>query len=72
MKLALFLVAGLTSVYPTWRFLGWRGALRAGRVPALDDAVRRRARIVVHTELTLLFVIMLCAVLMARGIGYFG
>jgi hypothetical protein len=26
----------------------------------------------VHIELTLLFVIMLCAVMMARGIGFFG
>ena len=71
-KLALFLIVGVTSIYPTWQFLGWRGALRTGRVPALDDAVRRRVRIVVHVELTLLFVIMLCAALMARGIGYFG
>jgi putative membrane protein len=71
-KLALFLIVGLLSIYPTLRFLSWRGALRAGRVPALDAAVLRRVRVVVHVELTLLFVIMLCAAMMARGIGFFG
>jgi uncharacterized membrane protein len=29
-------------------------------------------RMVVHVELTLLFVIMLCAAMMARLIGFFG
>jgi len=71
-KVALFLIVGLLSIYPTLQFLSWRGALRAGRVPTLDPAVRRRVRIVIHVELAALFVIMLCAALMARGIGYFG
>jgi putative membrane protein len=41
-------------------------------VPALDDARRRRIRTIIHIELTLLFAIMLCAALMARGIGFMG
>jgi putative membrane protein len=65
-------IVGLLSIYPTLQFLSWRGALRARRVPALDAAVRRRVRIVIHVELTALFVIMLCAAMMARGIGFFG
>ena len=69
-KLVLFIAVGLLSILPTMQFLGWRKALKAGQVPALDDAARRRVRIVIHTELTLLFVIMLCAALMARGIGF--
>jgi len=71
-KISLFLMVGLLSIYPTFQFLGWRGALRAGRAPALAAPVRRRLRMVVHIELTLLFVIMLCAALMARLIGFFG
>jgi len=70
-KISLFLIVGLLSIYPTFQFLGWRGALRAGRAPALAAPVRRRLRMVVHIELTLLFVIMLCAALMARLIGFF-
>jgi putative membrane protein len=71
-KISLFLVVGLLSIYPTVQFLRWRPALRDNRAPALDEPRRRTLRMVIHTELTLLFVIMLCAALMARGIGYFG
>jgi len=71
-KIGLFLIVGLLSIYPTLQFLGWRRALRAGRAPALAAPLRQRLRMVVHIELTLLFVIMLCAALMSRLIGFFG
>jgi putative membrane protein len=71
-KLGLFIVVALLSIMPTVAFLRWRTALREGRVPALDDVTRRRLRMIIHIELTLLFVIMLCAALMARGIGFIG
>jgi len=71
-KLALFIVVGLLSIMPTVQFLGWRKALKDGRLPELDDGKRRRLRMVIHIELTLLFLIMLCAALMARGIGFIG
>ena len=60
------------SIVPTVQFLGWRKAVKAGQVPALDDARRRRIRMIIHIELTLLFLIMLCAALTARGIGFIG
>jgi putative membrane protein len=71
-KLALFLVVGLLSILPTVQFLGWRKAVKAGQAPTVDDATRRRIRMIIHTELTLLFLVMLCAALMARGIGFIG
>jgi putative membrane protein len=71
-KLALFVIVGLLSIIPTVQFLGWRKAVKAGEAPALDEAARRRMRMIIHTELTLLFLIMLCAALMARGIGFIG
>lgn len=71
-KIALFAIVGLLSIYPTIQFLRWRGALKQGQVPGLNERTRRSLRLIVHTELTLLLVIMLCAALMARGIGYFG
>ena len=69
-KLALFIVVGLLSIYPTMQFLRWRKGLREGRAPELDAGARRKIRMLVHIELTLLFVIMLMAVMMARGIWY--
>lgn len=71
-KLALFVVVGLLSIMPTVEFLGWRKALKEGRTPVLDDGKRRRLRMFIHIELTLLFLIMLFAALMARGIGFIG
>jgi putative membrane protein len=71
-KITLFVIVGLLSIRPTLQFMSWRKALAAGQVPALDDATRRRIRVTLHVELTLLFVIMLCAVMMARGILFLG
>jgi putative membrane protein len=72
LKLTLFVVVGLLSIYPTIQFVRWRKELRAGRVPSFDDATRRRVRMLIHIELTLLFIIMLMAVMMARGLWYSG
>ena len=71
-KLTLFIVVGLLSISPTIRFMSWRKALREGRVPDFDVGTRRKVRMLIHAELTLLFIIMLLAVMMARGIWYFG
>jgi putative membrane protein len=71
-KLTLFILVGLISIYPTMKFMGWRKALREQRVPAFDAGTRRKVRMLIHIELTLLFIIMLMAVMMARGIWYLG
>ena len=69
-KLGLFLVVGLLSIYPTVRFMSWRSAVRQGPAPAVDAQVLRRLRMIVHTELVGVDLILLLAALMARGIGY--
>jgi putative membrane protein len=63
-KLVLFILVALLSIYPTVKFLGWRKALDPAAVPAV--------RLVLHLELVGVALILLCAALMARGIGYFG
>ena len=69
LKISLFAIVGLLSIGPTRTFLSWRGGLRQEQVPVLDDAKRGSIRRIIHIELTLLLLIMLCAALMARGIG---
>ena len=71
-KIAAFAVVGLISIYPTVQFLSWRKALREQQVPVVGEEQRRKIRLVLHIELTLLALIILCAALMARGIGFFG
>jgi putative membrane protein len=69
-KLSLFAVVGLVSIYPTLQFLSWRGALKEGRAPIVAPATLRRLRMVIHAELAGIVIIILCAALMARGVGY--
>lgn len=70
-KLALFIVVALLSIYPTVQYLSWRRALREGRAPTIEAARMRRIRRLVHWELAGIAVLVLCAALMARGIGSF-
>ena len=71
-KLSLFAVIGLLSIYPTLQFLSWRASLKQGVVPALEPAKLRAIRTIIHWELAGLVVLVFCAALMARGIGYVG
>ncbi len=72
LKLTLFVIVGLLSIYPTMQFMRWRKSLREGRVPQLDDGVRRKIRMLIHIELTLVAVIILLAIMMARGLWFLG
>jgi putative membrane protein len=71
-KLALFALIGLLSIYPTLQFLSWRGALKQGTAPAVEPTRLKAIRAFVHWELAALVLLLLCATLMARGIGYVG
>jgi putative membrane protein len=72
LKLALFIGLAALSVAPTREFLSWRPALRQGRAPGPDPARLARLRAILHWELAGIVVILLCAALMARGVGSFG
>ena len=71
-KLALFVVIGLLSIYPTREFVSWRKALKAGKVPVVSEISLRRVRSIVHYELIAVVLLILCAALMARGVAYLG
>lgn len=71
-KLVLFAAVGLLSAYPTLEFLSWRKALRQGQLPVADPRKLRVIRSIMHWELAGVVLILLCAALMARGIGQLG
>jgi putative membrane protein len=71
-KIALFVCIGLLSITPTREFLSWRKSLREGRIPPLGEGKLRRLRSIIHLELAGIVLLILCAALMARGVGYFG
>ena len=63
-KMALFVAVAFLSIYPTMKFLSWRKGIDPAAVPAI--------RRVLHLELVGIVLILLCAALMARGIGFYG
>ncbi|HEX7915778.1 DUF2214 family protein [Rudaea sp.] len=71
-KMILFAAIGLLSIRPTVTFLSWRKTLANNRVPVLAADAQRSLRRIVHLELALLALVILCAALMAKGIGFFG
>lgn len=71
-KIGLFVIVGLLSIGPTREFLSWRKSLQQQQVPVIEEGRRRSIRRIIHIELALLVIIMLCAALMARGIGFMG
>ena len=68
-KISLFALVALLSIYPTVTFLSWRPAMKEGRLPAVDLGKVRRVRAIIHWELAGALLIILCAALMARGVG---
>lgn len=69
-KLALFLAAGLLSIYPSVRFLNWRAETRRHQAPVVSELEYRRIMLALRAELVLLLGVALCASLMARGVGF--
>lgn len=72
LKVSLFLLVAAASIYPTFEFLTWYKPLRRGQTPLLADRKRRVIRSIIHWELAGILAIVLCAALMAKGIGYRG
>jgi putative membrane protein len=68
-KLSLFILLGLASIVPTREFLSWRSTVREGRTPTVPAQKLRSIRSVIHLELGGILVILLCAALMAKGVG---
>lgn len=71
-KLTAFTAAALISIYPTRLFLSWSQTLRQGIAPDISPSQARRVRLCLMLELTAIVVILFCAPLMARGLGFFG
>jgi putative membrane protein len=68
-KLSLFVIIGLVSIIPTREFLRWGPALKAGQVPSVAPERIKSIRSIIHYEMLGVVLIILCAALMAKGIG---
>ena len=71
LKLSLFFLVALLSIYPTVLYLSWNKPLKAGLPPQLTNLQFRRVRKLLVWELLGVVGILLCAPLMSRGSGLF-
>lgn len=69
LKLTLFVVVGLLSIYPTVVFIRWSRDLRAGLAPVVGEAQYTWISRILKAELVLLFAVLAAASLMAKGVG---
>jgi putative membrane protein len=68
-KMGLFVAVGLLSIIPTRQFASWRNSLRDKADPIASPDIPLRIRAIIHWELAGVVLILLCAALMAKGIG---
>jgi putative membrane protein len=68
-KLSLFVLVGLISIVPTLAFRSWRRAVQQGQAPDVSAQQLQRLRSIIHLELIGVVLIIVCAALMAKGIG---
>lgn len=68
-KMALFVIVGLLSIYPTIRFIKWNTVLKENLPPQIPDDEFKRIRLLLQLELAGIVLILFAAPMMARGIG---
>lgn len=68
-KIALFLLAALISIYPTICFRRWSVELARDIAPGLSATEVTRLKRAIHWELVFIGGILVCASLMAKGFG---
>ena len=68
-KMSLFVIIGLLSIYPTIRFIKWNSFISAGQAPEIPDDEFKRIRLLLSLELVGLALILFAAPAMARGLG---
>ena len=69
LKITLYVITGLISIYPTITFLRWSKDIKAGIAPVISSRQYSRLRSILLLELVLLTAILASASLMARGIA---
>jgi len=68
-KLALFVLIGLLSIYPTVRFIKWGVQTKQGLAPVVAEREYKTIKALLSVQLLLLVGVATCASFMARGIG---
>ena len=68
-KVSLYIIVGLISLYPTTTYILWAIPLSKNKLPVISENLVKRFRLIIMTELVGFAVIPFFATLMSRGIG---
>ena len=68
-KVSLYILVGLLSLYPTTTYILWAIPLRKNKLPQISEKLVKRFKLIITTELIGFATIPLFATLMARGVG---
>tara|TARA_B100000212_G_scaffold253469_1_gene194107 strand:+ start:165 stop:656 length:492 start_codon:yes stop_codon:yes gene_type:complete len=68
-KVSLYIVIGLLSLYPTVTYILWAIPLSKNKLPVISKNLVKRFKLIIMTELIGFAVIPFFATLMSRGIG---
>ena len=66
-KLTLFIVLGILSVFPTIKILKWKKQIKRGEEPEITEKGVKKLLMYIRIELLIITIIPLLAVLIARG-----
>lgn len=69
-KITLFIIIAVLSIFPTMKFLKWRKQVRNGQEPDVSEKSVKRLLMFIRIELLLVAIIPLLAVMIARGMGH--
>ena len=69
LKVSLYVLIGLISLYPTTTYILWAIPLSKNKLPVISENLVNRFRIIIMAELVGFAVIPFFATLMSRGIG---
>ena len=70
-KMALFVIVGLLSIYPTIRYIKWNPILAENKSPSISDKEYKNIRFLLSLEMIGLVLILFAAPAMARAILMF-
>ena len=68
-KVSLYIVIGLISLYPTTTYILWAIPLSKNKLPVISENLVKRFKVIILTELVGFSIIPFFATLMSRGIG---
>ena len=68
-KVSLYILIGLISLYPTTTYIFWAIPLSKNKLPIISENLVKRFKLIITTEVVGFAVIPFFATLMSRGIG---